>query len=270
MGEWSVVVKDTEVNENNGTFIDWRIKLFGECSDASKQEPFPMPSEHDDDDHDVITGTPTYVSIDPSKGRPTSLPAVPSDHPDRPVNIKPSHSTMPTSTLASTSTSASLSVSTSALATDLPNVPPEDDTQDDHFLPHLFPTFGVSKRTQIWIYGAVGIILIFCIGLGVYLFIQRRKRRRSERDDYEFEELLDDGANGHVDGRRTKRRAGELYNAFAGGSEDEDDGLLSEAEEERDEEGVEEGSSTSRIGYRDEPALEEKRGGAGEEKDGGY
>ena len=236
------------MNENNGSFTDWRIKIFGECSDPDKQEPYPMPTEHDDDDHDVVTGSPTFVSIDPSKGQPTSLPANPSDHQDRPVNLKPTASA--TASVEAPATLASSSASASTSSTGLPDAPPEEDKSDEHFLPHLFPTFGVSKRTQIWIYGAFGTILLFCVGLGTYLFIQRRKRRRSEREDYEFEELLDEDANGHPDGRRTQRRAGELYDAFAGGSEDEDEGLLSEDEDEE----------VSRQGYRDEPGgdLDEK------------
>ena len=239
VGEWSIVVKDTNVNDHNGTFVDWRIKFFGECKDAENQEPFPMPTEHDDDDHDIISGSPTFISIDPSKGQPTSLPANPSDHQDRPVNVKP--------TATATQSSLASSGVASVTSTALPDRPPETDKGDEHFLPHLFPTFGVSKRTQIWIYGAVGSILLFCAGLGIYLFVQRRKRRRSEREDYEFEELLDEDANGHVENRQTKRRAGELYDAFAGGSEDEDEGLLSE-------------DDAGELSYRDEPAdeLDEK------------
>ena len=232
------------MNEHNGSFTDWRIKLFGECDDPSKQDPYPMPTEHDDDDHDVVSDSPTLVSIDPSKGQSTGLPAKPSDHQDRPINLKPTPS-------SATQTSVASQSATSATSTTLPDVPPETGSKDEHFLPHLFPTFGVSKRTQIWIYGALGIILLFCIGLGTYLFIQRRKRRRSEREDYEFEELLDEDNNGDAGGRHTKRRAGELYDAFAGGSEDEDEGLLSEVEDEDE----------ARQGYRDEPAggFDEKR-----------
>ena len=220
IGQWSVVVKDTEVNESNGTFTDWRIKLWGECIDPNIQEPLPLPTEHDDDDHDVISGSPTFVSIDPGQPQPTSLPANPSDHPDRPVT--PTSSATPVA-------SPSPSATASETSTTLPDVPPAENTADEQFLPHFFPTFGVSKRTQIWIYGALAIILLFCLGLGLYFFIQRRKRRRSEREDYEFEELLDDeDATGQVGGKRTKRRAGELYDAFAGGSEDEVEGLLSD------------------------------------------
>ncbi|KAG8526963.1 uncharacterized protein KY384_008392 [Bacidia gigantensis] len=246
IGKWSVVVKDTEVNVLNGTFTDWRIKLWGECIDADIQKPLPLPTETDDDDHDVVSGSPTFVSVDPGEPQPTNLPANPSDHQDRPVNIKPTPSV---TTATSISSSESQSVSLPSSSTALPDVPPEEDTGDEHFLPHYFPTFGVSKRTQIWIYGALAIILLFCIGLGVYFLLQRRRRRRMEREDYEFEELLDDeDANGQTEGQRTKRRAGELYDAFAGGSEEEDESLLSDEDEV--------------AAYRDEvpPEGDEKRG----------
>ena len=116
---------------------------------------------------------------------------------------------------------------------------------DSSFLPSPFPTFGLSKRTQIWIYGALALILGFCASLAVYLFLARRKRLRlAGRDDYEFEVLADEdeggrgggvgagvatGAGGARDARR-KRRAGELYDAFAGESDEE---LLSGDEEDR-------------------------------------
>ncbi|TVY85997.1 Kexin, partial [Lachnellula willkommii] len=35
IGTWTIVVKDTIMNANNGTFIDWHLKLWGESIDAS-------------------------------------------------------------------------------------------------------------------------------------------------------------------------------------------------------------------------------------------
>lgn len=226
IGKWSVVVKDTEVNEHNGSFTDWRITLWGECINASNQQLLPMPTASDDDDHDIISVPPTTISIEPGSGAASSLSANPTDHQDRPINAKP------------TSTDAAEASEATQVAniTELPEVPsePEDGGEkDEHFLPHYFPTFGVSKRTQIWIYGALAIIVLFCAGLGTYIFIVRRRRKWNERDAYEFESLNDgeEGANGVASGKRTKRRAGELYDAFAGES-DEDNQLLSDEEDE--------------------------------------
>lgn len=190
-----------------------------------------MPKEDDDDDHDVMTAVPSFVSVNPVAGE-TDLPANPTDHQHRPVNAKPTGNAKPTSSSPETTPIPSVSASASATATSLPSEPPEEDKDSSHFLPHYFPTFGVSKRTQVWIYGAFAIIVLFCAGLGTYFFVQRRKRRRSEREDYEFEMLDDEdvAVNGGVGGKKKGRRAGELYDAFAGESDEE--GLLSDEDEE--------------------------------------
>lgn len=216
IGTWTVIIKDTEVNQHNGTFVDWHLKLWGESIDGSKQPLLPMPSEHDDDNHaDIISTTTIAGTTQAVTPVPTasSMTANPTDHPERPVNEKPSgtedETTEPSTTApAATTTSAS------------------------SWLPSFFPTFGVSSKTQIWIYGAAGLILIFCVGLGIYFYLARRRRlRNNPRDEWEFDLLEEDEADGLNGGPRmkgakkgTKRRAGELYDAFAAGSEDESEG----------------------------------------------
>ncbi|KAL8694901.1 MAG: hypothetical protein Q9218_000565 [Villophora microphyllina] len=222
-GTWSIVVKDTVVNEHSGTFVDWKLTLWGECIDASKQELLPMPTEHDDDDHNVESAVVSTATVTPGP-EDTGIPANPSDHIHRPVNVKPTAGTSAEPTAVST-TAAGSTTTASASAT-------STGALKEHFLPHYFPTFGVSKRTQIWIYGAFSIIILFCAGLGTYFFVQRRRRIRNSRDAYEFD-VLDDadagtGLTGAASGRRPRRRAGELYDAFAGESDEE---LLSESED---------------------------------------
>jgi kexin len=182
-----------------------------------------MPTEHDDDNHDeiattTIAGTTQAVTPLPTA---TSLMSKPTDHPDRPVNSKPSgtaeEETSPTS------------------ATPTPT--PTDNKAS--WLPSFFPTFGVSSKTQIWIYGSAVLILIFCAGLGVYFYLARRKRLlNNPRDEWEFEPLQGGDETEAVRGgagagkRGGRRRAGELYDAFAAGSEDEsEDGYLDEGGE---------------------------------------
>jgi kexin len=77
--------------------------------------------------------------------------------------------------------------------------------------------------------------LVFCSGLGVYFYMARRRRLRNgeARADYEFELLDDEEAEGLNSGEkgaagrkgRTGRgtRGGELYDAFAGGSDDDEE-----------------------------------------------
>ncbi|QDS67904.1 hypothetical protein FKW77_008348 [Venturia effusa] len=237
VGDWTVIVKDTEVNNHNGTFTDWRLKIFGESADADKAKLLPMPNEDDDKDHDRIPATFVSTTSIPLP-TPTADLGDPGSHPTRPAISKPtdeaaatSDSGMPTSTAppeAPTSTSTSIPS---------PEAGTEDQKEQEHFLPSLFPTFGVSKRTQVWIYGALAIILVFISGLLTYFFVQRRKRLAAGRDSYEFE-MLDDGddegtglTSGLTGARRSKkqpRRAGELYDAFAG--ESDEDELFSDDE----------------------------------------
>lgn len=173
-----------------------------------------MPTEEDDDDHDVVatTSLPASTTTLPADATATHTKPLTTGQPDRPVNTKP------TETPGSTSEAEESQTSTPST-----------------WLPSFLPTFGVSASTQIWIYGALVLIVVFCCGLGVYFWMARRKRlRNGTRDDYEFE-LLDEeeaeGLNGGekragagAGGKRGRRtRGGELYDAFAGGSDEEDE-----------------------------------------------
>ncbi|KAK2747321.1 pheromone processing endoprotease [Myotisia sp. PD_48] len=219
-GSWTVIIKDTNVNEFKGKFIDWQLTLWGECDDPKIQKLHPLPGVHD---HDHDTSAPashigtTTIPPGPTK---TSTPTTQTDQVDRPVKPpKPSGTASNTAATAPTETSSA-------------------SAQSENFLPSPFPTFGVSKRTQIWIYGSMALIIIFCVTLTGYFLIQRRKRMRNNpHDDYEFEMVAEDEEGFHVTssgvgGRNHKRRGGELYDAFAGDSEEEEQ--LFSSEDERD------------------------------------
>jgi kexin len=242
IGKWTVIVKDTKKDNGfTGTFADWRLRLWGECIDPAKQQLRPIPDGHEDDDHAVIINHPAHTTSVSLPSNTPSVTANPSDHPDRPVAQKPTDANM-TSPSATAPFEPPVTATASPTTTSVP----------ENFLPSPFPTFGVSKRTQIWIYGSIGLILVFCASLATYLYLARRKRLRSSRDDYEFE-ILDDadddegGArtgmlNGAAGAKKKGRakRGGELYDAFAGES---DEDLLSESEGEegpyRDQDGRE-------------------------------
>ncbi len=246
VGTWTIIIRDTQVNDRKGTFIDWHLKLWGESIDATKATLLPMPTDEDDADHDVTTtATPTAITTSlppPPDATNTALPtSLPDDHPDRPT--KPSKTESGSGPSATSTQSA-----------------PAETTTDSSWLPSFLPTFGVSSRTQAWIYGALGLIVAFCIGLGAWLWLVRRKRLRNDpRDNYEFEPLNADesaGLNGgHEKG--SKRRGGELYDAFAGGSDDEelddqDHGSLvsADSDDERDEETPREQQGSRLLGSR--------------------
>lgn len=202
-------MKDTEVNEFQGMFIDWRLNLWGEALDGTSQPLHPMPDEHDDD-HSVEDSVVATVSIDRPETK-TQQPEKPTDHIDRPVNAKPSgNDAVPTETQSGKPT-----------ATSDPTATPSPSS--DSVLPSFFPTFGASRRTQIWIYASLSLIIVFCLALGIYFQIQRRRRiRTNPHDDYEFEIIdEDEDTEGLINGATRKRRGGELYNAFAAESDEE-------------------------------------------------
>ncbi|KAL4955599.1 peptidase S8/S53 domain-containing protein [Aspergillus filifer] len=197
VGTWTVIVKDSTVNDNVGEFLDWRLNFWGEAVDGSKQKLHPLPDEHDDD-HTIEDSIVVTTTVEPAPTQ-TEPPSDPSHTVDRPVNVKPTPADSETSTESPTPTPSPVS---------------------DSFLPSFFPTFGASKHTQVWIYAAISSIIIFCIGLGVYFHVQRRRRLRNDRDDYDFEMIEDEDETKAINGT-SRRRGGELYNAFAGESEEE-------------------------------------------------
>lgn len=284
VGKWTVIVKDTNVNDHEGVFTDWKLRLWGECIDAESQELLPMPTENDDDDHDdeddhrtsVFPST-TSVVVPTKTGQPSGNPT---DHPHRPVNSK-----IGGTTAITTSNSTPTGIPAGTLPSESEDESDSKPTDSSSFLPHPFPTFGVSKRTQIWIYGASALILIFlsCL-LGYWLHI-RRKRRWMNDKNYDFElvnrEDTDEGSGRYGDGgvgsaagavgggkdgggKGRPERAGELYDAFAEGSEDGDGGAAFGLHDDQDSEGE---SSESEVGekgrglrasrYRDDVGLGE-------------
>lgn len=212
-----MIVKDTEVNDYGGFFIDWRLNLWGEARNGSKQPLHPLPEEHDDD-HPYEDAHAATTSVTPLPTK-TAPPANLDDHHDRPVNQKPPEEPEPTETSDGKHEELDSSKGTATAPTTSPTATP---SPDNHLSSYL-PTFGASKRTQIWIYASLVMIIVFFIGLGVFFQLQRLKRRRTNpQDDYEFEMIEDEEEVDAMNGSgRTQRRGGELYNAFAGESDEE-------------------------------------------------
>lgn len=211
IGTWKVVVKDVKENDNKGTLVDFHLKFWGEAIDADKATLLPPPTENEDADHTVIptssaTGATTSVTHATNSN---FMSEKPTDHPDRPT--KPSGS------------------DAAATPTDTDAAPAEETTSSS-WLPSFLPTFGAAPHTLAWIYGSLALIVVFCAGLGAWLCVVRRRRlRNATRSEYEFELLNDEEAEGLAGGekvggagKKRRTRGGELYDAFADGSDDEE------------------------------------------------
>ncbi|KAE9577100.1 Protease KEX1 [Colletotrichum siamense] len=200
IGKWTVVVKDSQENEHQGTFIDWHLKLWGESIDATKATLLPMPTDDDDNDHALVatTSLPAATTSIEHPAQPTDQPVVPTDHPNRPTKVQSGGTPAATGPATGTEDAATTTTSPSNWVSWL-------------------PSFG---KAGVWVYGALALIAVFCSALGIWFYI--RKRRNSQpRDNYEFELLNEDETEGLNGEKRTRGR--ELYDAFAGDDEDDDD-----------------------------------------------
>jgi kexin len=212
-----LLVKDAKPKDAKGVFVDWHLKLWGESLDASAATLLPMPTEEDDNDHaqigtTTISAATTVATHDPAATEPAAPVPTPADHPDRP-------SKKPTTTTRESATETDAPSGTKA---------PQETTSSSSWISWM----PVSSSAKAWTYGALGLIIVFCSGLGIYLWLARRRRlRNNPRDDYEFELLdeeetegLNSGEKGAFAGKKGRRtKGGELYDAFAGGSDDEDE-----------------------------------------------
>ncbi|KAK5113124.1 hypothetical protein LTR62_003703 [Meristemomyces frigidus] len=228
IGTWTVIVKDTNVNDHEGKFTDWRLRLWGESIDASIQGVLPLPKEGDDDAHDIITNpdvTTTSVAVPTETGKPDGNPE---DHQHRPVNSKPTSTSSPS---LDEDEKEGKEPTTTSTPTATPSPSPST-KPSSALLPHIFPTFGVTRSTQAWIYGSITLIILFLLGLGTYWFVQRRKRSWLRREDYTFEMVDHEGAAdeepgagaGTANGKGRRKRAARLYDAFAPAGSDDEEG----------------------------------------------
>lgn len=237
VGDWSIVVWDRVTNQNTGSLIDWKITLWGEVIDTEKATLHPLPGDAMNQTHPIhenpFTSSVQVKTTTLSK-QPTTEAPLPThtDAPNRPVNSK--------TTLITTTTVATTSPSTTKYPTASGTSDAIADMDDrPGFIPSFFPTFGVSGKTQAWIYGALVIIVFFIVGVALYLCVQKRKRR-AKSSDYEFAVLEDEDDVGGVMAGSSSRRAGaaggrrkarELYDAF-GASDDEEESYSDDEEKE--------------------------------------
>lgn len=201
IGQWRLVVGDHDHPEATGKFKNWRMTLWGESEDESKAVPLSMPgdidsedSSADGEDHKATVTVPVEVTTGVPPVRP-DLTAIPTSGlpPSRPVvtKIKPptedTHVAVPT--------------------TIIQPLPEENPVSSK---------FDWRSKQAVWLYSAIFAILIFMSGIGVWILLQRRQNRLTNRDDYEFKELRS-GSGGSANVKSTEATdaaANDLYDAF--------------------------------------------------------
>ncbi|XP_006458038.1 hypothetical protein AGABI2DRAFT_199236 [Agaricus bisporus var. bisporus H97] len=194
VGDWTIRVSDqNEVEKNNGSFLGWNMIFWGSAINTDKTRLFEV-----EDVEDVLPPTKAPMrpilpsaSMTTQYTKPTShLPPVDGDMKDE--NSQPS----------------SPSASPDATATDVPTAP------------GWFDEMSRLLSNSKWFFGALSLVILFGVGVGVFFCLRRRKRReqssygRLANDDVSMAGLGNRGGNG---------RTRELYDAFGEVSEDEED-----------------------------------------------
>ncbi|OLL26525.1 Protease KEX1 [Neolecta irregularis DAH-3] len=194
IGNWTLHVMDTEVNENKGKLQDWKISLWGESIDESKTVPYELPGESR------------------KGGQPTI---------DFPVTSSPN------STAISSSNGTSTSETASSIPSREPTTPDKVDVVETPKVVSLPSSYDFSKelkdsdQTVFWFFAGIIIILLFIMMVGIFFCMQRKRdiQAKGDRENYEFEVLqasdVDDGSRkSHLTQNET------LYDAFGRTSED--------------------------------------------------
>jgi len=219
IGDWTLRVSDQSDPEFTGHFLGWSMTLWGESIDASKAKLFELP--------DKIAPLPPHYTASSSIqattktiARPTQ--GLPTDH------------------------------ATAEGENSKPAFPP----QDDAAIPSITPTVdegyftGITDllRSNTWLFAAFGIVILFAICCGVFLY-RRAARRRRAGADYIAVPGEATAMSSLERGNAAPGRSKELYDAFGGEEEDDDEhaGLVRHAD-------------TNDEGYRDQPDHSRKQG----------
>ncbi|AQZ10106.1 KEX2 (YNL238W) [Zygosaccharomyces parabailii] len=161
VGDWKIRV-NTKQDGQGVHFNTWRIKLFGEASDASKAVPFKFGNDREAVTDDDQAASASSVST-------TSQPHASSTH---------------ISTTVSKTLTASASASSSTSKTSSTTIPTSTDSAYEDGSPkRIFPpTQAMHYFIALFAAGAVFLVLYFTV------FMRSRRRiRRSRAETYEFD-----------------------------------------------------------------------------------
>ncbi|KAI6045559.1 kex protein [Pisolithus marmoratus] len=190
LGQWHIKVSDQSVEGQNGTFHGWRLMFWGSTIDPSRAKTYALPNnEH----------------LLPSLEEPESIVI--------PTSVTTKFLPKPTLGLPDDHESAEGEADRPAFS-GKPATPSMTPTPDEGWFADMSNLVYNSR----WIFGALGVVLLFGIGTGVF-FWRRRVRRRAAYSSLAVEDVAMTSVTGTV---RPGVRAKELYDAFGEVSDDED------------------------------------------------
>ncbi|KAF7587225.1 pheromone processing endoprotease [Aspergillus hancockii] len=146
---------DTNVDDHSGKLINWRLKLWGEAINGLHQPLHPFPDEHDQE----FPGVAVAITSAYSAAIETERPTAPIDANNRPGNVRLVETGGPTP--ATSSIVSSALVGPASLSASFPPL--------HSWIP------AASRSRQLWVHTGIIFSVVFCIVLGLYLHIKRRR-----------------------------------------------------------------------------------------------
>ncbi|KAH7317982.1 peptidase S8/S53 domain-containing protein [Rhizoctonia solani] len=162
VGKWTIRVSDQHTGAHNGSFLAWEMALFGSVIDPSKVELWSVPDDPQDPNatpapasttstSTTAQATSTSATKTESKQHPKPTDHLPDDHDQAEGEAhKP--------VFGNKTTTASPSVSVPV---------------DEGYFAHMTDLL----KSQTWLFAALGAVVVFIIGAGVYVYRRRRQRR---------------------------------------------------------------------------------------------
>ncbi|KAI1794703.1 peptidase S8/S53 domain-containing protein [Ganoderma leucocontextum] len=221
VGEWSIRVSDQRQEDESGVFLGWTMSIWGAVADPEKgHKTYVLPTGDDvlppPPSNTTGDGTPSS-SVAPSSTNTKTLTGptayLPGDHGESEgENHKPAFSSSGT---AASPTKPAEDVAESASAS-----PSISATPDEGW----FPDLGKLTSNKVWFFLAVGAVVLFGIGAGIFFWRRAvvRKRRANYSSLRGEEDVAMSAISRATGGARAPRQTKELYDAFGEVSDDED------------------------------------------------
>ncbi|CCO31048.1 hypothetical protein BN14_05082 [Rhizoctonia solani AG-1 IB] len=171
VGKWTIRVSDQNTGAHNGSFLGWDMTLFGSVIDPAKVELWTVPDDPQDPNETPppasTTSTTSTISTTSSTAESTSMEATktgtkqhpkPTDHLPDDHHEAEGEAHKPTFGNKTTS------------ATPTPTTPVP---VDEGYFAHMTDLL----KSQTWLFAALGAVVVFIIGVGIYFYRRRRQRR---------------------------------------------------------------------------------------------
>lgn len=197
VGNWTIRVSDIQREKHHGRFLGWNMVFWGSAVDPSRATKFDL--------------------------QPTDEYLLPPAVPPRPVIDKPSTTATDSQSTSSTAvTSGTATTDQKPTSSPTSGAPAESSTSQPTADQGWFPDMSSLMTSQKWFFGALGAVVVFGLGVGIFFWRRRVAARGSSNYSAlagEEVSMANRGGGVTAGGSRPTR---ELYDAFGELSDDDE------------------------------------------------